>query len=241
MQMRWPCAMASASKSPASRAPSRSVGGSNLPGLSSSSSRVRTPRAANRRASKGCTPACSRAHAARGGTSLAMMFMVGFGVLLGYCLGTTWVRLGYDLGWRRAPRSERLQHGDRIRAGRASLEALKSLPESRTDSAGLGRHQAEGVTFAAQCQAHGLAAVQRLLDLAERRLVDMGPGLQPQRHVVGQQRRAQIVDEPGAVGPGAHGRRDAAAAEPEGVDGGLAAGLPLVVERMLVEQHLHLA
>ncbi len=50
------------------------AGGSRRARPSSSSSRPQTPRAAYRRASSGCTPACSSAQAARGGTSRGMIF-----------------------------------------------------------------------------------------------------------------------------------------------------------------------
>ncbi len=67
--MRWRCSMASASSRPASALPLSVSGGSRRPRLSSSSSGWRTPRAASRRASSGCTPACSSAKLTRGGTS----------------------------------------------------------------------------------------------------------------------------------------------------------------------------
>ena len=69
MQIRLPAPIASASSSAAAAAPSRPAGGSRVARPSSSSSAARTPRAANRRASSGCTPACSSAQAVRGGTS----------------------------------------------------------------------------------------------------------------------------------------------------------------------------
>ncbi len=61
--------MASASSTAASAAPLSWDGGSRRARPSSRSSALRTPRAANSRASSGCTPACSSAKAARGGTS----------------------------------------------------------------------------------------------------------------------------------------------------------------------------